>query len=112
MAKFLVLYNSKMSASEVMSNASPEEAKAGMDAWMQWAQTNGDAIVDLGQPLEPRAHLESGSTGESSNEASGFSIMQGDSVDAVREALDDHPHLHVPGNTIDLFEFLSMPGMG
>jgi hypothetical protein len=111
MAKFLVLYNSPMSASEVMANSSPEEQQAGMDAWMQWAQKAGDAVVDLGSPLEARTHLESGSTGDSSNQASGYSILQADSADAATQLLAEHPHVHVPGNTIDLFELLSMPGM-
>lgn len=111
MAKFLVLYNSQMSASETMGGSSPEEVKAGMDAWMAWAQKNGDAIVDFGNPLEARGHLEPGSSSASSNQASGFSILQADSADALTKALEDHPHLHVPGNTIDVLEFLPMPAM-
>jgi len=112
MAKFLVLYNSKMSAAEVMANATPEEAKAGMDAWLAWAAKAGDAVVDLGVPLGSGNHLEDGSASETSNEASGWSILQADSLDAVTGLLEDHPHLHVPGNTIDVLEFLPMPGMG
>jgi hypothetical protein len=111
MAKFLVLYNSPMSASEVMGSSSPEEMKAGMDAWMAWFQKNGDAVADLGNPVEARLHLESGSSGQSSNQASGFSIVQADSVDAATKVLEEHPHLSVPGNTIDVLEFLPMPGM-
>ena len=111
MTKFLVLYNSPMSASEVMANAKPEEVQAGMDAWMQWAQKNGDAIVDLGNPLEARLHLESGSSGQASNQGSGYSVLQADSVGAITKVLEGHPHLNVPGNTIDVFEFLPMPGM-
>ncbi len=36
MKKYLVLYLSSVSASEQMSKASPERAKAGMDLWMAW----------------------------------------------------------------------------
>jgi hypothetical protein len=111
MARFLVLYNSKMSAAEVMANATPEEAKAGMDAWMAWAQTAGDAVVDLGAPLGESLHLEPGTAGRGSNEASGYSIVEADSLDGAAKVLQDHPHLHVPGNTIDVLEFLPMPGM-
>jgi hypothetical protein len=111
MTKFLVLYNSPMSASEVMGGASPEEVQAGMDAWMAWFQKNGDVVVDLGQPLEARLHFESGSSGPSSSQASGFSIMQADSADGLTKALEEHPHLQVPGNTIDVCEYLPMPGM-
>jgi hypothetical protein len=37
MQKFLVLYQSTVPASEQMKNATPAQAKAGMDAWMAWA---------------------------------------------------------------------------
>jgi hypothetical protein len=112
MAKFLVLYNSQMSAADVMASATPEETKAGMDAWMAWAQKAGDAVVDLGLPLGPSMHLESGSTSESSSDASGYSILQADSLAAAASLLEEHPHLTVPGNTIDVLETLPMPGMG
>jgi hypothetical protein len=106
----MVLYNSNMAPSDVMSNAAPEEVKAGMDAWTTWAEKNGDALVDLGQPLETRGHLGSEAS-KTDAQVAGYSIMQRDSLDAVMEALEDHPHLSVPGNTIDVLEFLPMPGM-
>ena len=111
MATFMVLYNSEMSAAEVMANATPEEAKAGMDAWMAWAERTGEAVVDLGMPLGSGLHLEPGSTAETSNKASGYSILQADSAEATANLLRDHPHLTVPGNTIDVLETLPMPGM-
>jgi hypothetical protein len=37
---------------DVMTNAEPEAAQAGMDAWMAWSQRAGSAIVDLGSPLQ------------------------------------------------------------
>ena len=45
MARFMVLYLSSTSAREQMANATPEQAQAGMDAWVQWAGKAGDAIV-------------------------------------------------------------------
>ncbi len=51
MKKFLVLYHAPHSAVEQMANATPEQAKAGMDAWMGWARKAGPAIADLGMPL-------------------------------------------------------------
>ena len=38
--------------------------------------------------------------------------MQAESLDALRALLDRHPHLMLPGATIEVHEFLSMPGMG
>ena len=51
MTKYLVLYRSTMTADEQMAQSTPEQAQAGMDAWMAWAAQAGDVIVDLGMPL-------------------------------------------------------------
>jgi hypothetical protein len=41
----------------------------------------------------------------------GFSILQGESLDAVTTLLEDHPHLKTPGDSsITVLEALSMPG--
>ena len=57
MKKFLVLYQSTVPASEQMKNATPEQAKAGMDAWMSWAGRAGSGIVDMGSPVATAAGL-------------------------------------------------------
>ena len=110
MTKFMVLYRSAVSAREQMASGTPEQAQAGMDAWMAWAGKAGDAIVDLGAPLADAAHVGPGSAGGDPEYISGFSILQAESADAVTAVLDGHPHLQT-GGSIDVFEFLSMPGM-
>ena len=109
MTKFMVLYRSSTSARDQMASATPEQMKAGMEAWMQWAGKAGDAVVDLGAPLAPAAHLGPGSS--AAGELSGYSIMQADSAEALGGVLDGHPHLSMPGNSIEVLEMLSMPGM-
>ena len=109
MTKFMVLYRSSTSARDQMANATPEQMKAGMEAWMQWAGKAGDAVVDLGAPLTPAAHVGPGSS--AAGEISGYSIMQADSAEAIGGVLDGHPHLNMPGNSIEVLEMLSMPGM-
>jgi hypothetical protein len=109
MSKFLVLYNSNQTAREQMAAATPEQAQAGMDAWMAWANKAGSAIVDLGSPLGDSTTV--GGKGAAGPSAGGYSIMQADSVDKLKGALDGHPHLMVPGNTIQVMEFLPIQGM-
>lgn len=111
MTKFMVLYRSAVSARDQMAGGTPEQAQAGMDAWMAWASKAGDAIVDLGAPLADAAHIGSGSAGGDSTPITGFSILQAESADAVTSLLDGHPHLHMPGASIDVLEFMSIPGM-
>lgn len=111
MTKFLEVYNSPVPAAEMRANATPEEAKAGMDAWMAWSQRNGDSIVDLGVPLGSSMHIAAGSASPGSTQASGYSIVKAESLDSAAKMLEDHPHLQTPGGTIDVLECLPMPGM-
>jgi hypothetical protein len=111
MTKFLVLYNSPIPAAEMMAKATPEETKAGMDAWTAWSERNSDAVVDLGVPLGSSMRIQPGSTAQGSTQASGYSIVEADSLGDATKMLEDHPHLQTPGGTIDVLEFLAMPGM-
>jgi len=108
--RYLVLYNSPVSAEEQMANATPEQAKAGMDAWMSWAGKAGDSITDLGQPLAKGRHLEQGgASSPSDSQARGYSIVTADSVDEAAKMLEDHPHFMTPGGaSIEVFEILEM----
>jgi hypothetical protein len=108
MAKYLVLYRGSVSAQEQMASGPPEEASAGMELWMQWAQKAGSAIIDLGSPLQSVATV--GKAGLPS--IGGFSILEADNPGALEELLDDHPHFHSPGDTgIEVLELLPIPGM-
>ena len=105
MAKFLVLYRSRTTAAEQMTAGTPEQARAGMEAWMTWAQRAGDAVVDLGSPLTV---VEPG--GDAGDPIGGFSVLQADDAEALGKVLDGHPHAAM-GGTIEILEFLPMPGM-
>jgi hypothetical protein len=111
MKRYLVLYHSPMSPREMMANATPQEAKAAMDAWMAWAQRSGDAIVDLGVPLEGGSRLRGDVASASDGTVAGYSVVQADSLEAASALLADHPHLSTPGGEIDVLEGLAMPGM-
>jgi hypothetical protein len=113
MKKFLVLYRSTVSASDQMRNVTPDQAKAGMDAWMKWAGAVGKGIVDMGSPVSAAAKIDkSGAVGAADSQVGGFSILQAESKDAVVSGLlKSHPHFMSPGASIEVFEFLPMPGM-
>ncbi|MVU81669.1 hypothetical protein GPX89_31075 [Nocardia sp. ET3-3] len=103
MTKFLVLYKAGRSAREQMDESTPEAQTAGMQAWMDWAARAESAIVDLGSPLGPASMSADGGIG-------GFSILQADSTEALKDVLKGHPHTE-SGGTLDIYEFLAMPGM-
>lgn len=108
MPKYLLLYRAPVSAAEQVSDSSPEDAQAGMDAWMNWAGKAGSAIVDLGSPLNS-VKTVGGGGGEF---IGGFSVMEADSAAELEKLLDGHPHLQMPGSpSIEVLEFLPIPGM-
>jgi hypothetical protein len=111
MSTYLVLYNASTSAREQMAQATPEQAKAGMDAWMQWAQRAGEAVLDLGAPLQHAARVSSSGASSAGSDAAGYSILQAGSLQELTGLLEDHPHLHMPGASIDVLETLPVPGM-
>lgn len=98
MAKFLALYKSDLSPEEQMGNASPEEAAAGMEEWMQWFGKVDEALIDGGSPVSgPDKTI------------GGYTILEAESRDALDALLVGHPHTKV--GTIEVYEFLAMPGM-
>jgi hypothetical protein len=112
MKKFLVLYKAPMSAFEQMKKATPEQQKAGMDMWMEWGKKAHASIVDMGAPLGKSLRVtKGGGTSPSTNELGGFSILQAESKEALAESLKGHPHFMMPDGSIEIIEYLPMPGM-
>jgi len=111
MKKFLVLYRSKIKAADQMAKATPEQAKAGMDEWMAWAHRAGDAVVDLGTPVGSPHYFSGSPSAAVRTHVSGFSILQADDEGALRILLNGHPHVQIPGNSIEAHEFLPLPGL-
>jgi hypothetical protein len=109
MKKYLVIYSSSVPARDQMTNAT--EGKAVMEAWMAWSRKAGSAIVDLGSPLGNAASITGAKAGDATSPIGGFSILQGDSRDAIVALMRQHPHLTMPGATIEVHEFMPIPGM-
>lgn len=108
MSKYLLLYRSPVSAQDQMANASPEQAQAGIDAWMAWAGNAGSAITDLGSPVSLADTI--GGSGSTESVVGGYSFMEADSIEALRGLLEGHPHLMLDGASIEVHELLAMPG--
>jgi len=109
--RFLVLYRSSIPASEMMANATPEQARAGMEAWGRWMQEVGDAIVDPGAPLGGGQQVTGESASTSTSDVTGYSVVQADSAEQAAGLFRQHPHFMTPAETsIDVLEALPMPG--
>ena len=112
MAKFMVLYSSAMTASELMANATPEQMQTSMAAWMTWkTEAEKSFKVEFGLPLQTIGRVTPDGTAHSDSKVSGYSIIEGESKEALMEVLKSHPHLDRPEASIDVLEMLSMPGL-
>ncbi len=110
--KFLILYRSPKSAETIMRESSMDQMQASMQAWMEWKNRNGDAVVDFGSPLRPDNYIVDGEIKDSDSDVTGFTIIQADTADEAVEILKDHPHFKTPNSPgMELLEFLPMPGM-
>jgi hypothetical protein len=111
MKKFLVLYKAPTAAFEQMQKATPEQQKAGMDAWMAWSKKAGSAIVDMGAPLGKSMKVTPAGSSATKNDLGGYSVLQAESHEALAAALKGHPHFMMPDGTIEIVELLAIPGM-
>src|SRR5579862_7358268 len=109
MNKYMILYKSDMDPEAMMRNMTPEQSKNGMDMWMQWSQKAGNSVVDLGNPLGKGQIVTKNGSSKAPTGVSGFTIMQGENMDDVKNKLKNHPHFMGPGmNSIEIYEFLPL----
>src|SRR5438046_7060435 len=107
MKKFLVLYRAPLASFDQMMKATPEQQKAGMDAWMAWSKKAASSIVDMGGPLGKTMKVTKSDASPSRNDLGGYSILQGESKEAVAGALKDHPHFKMMGEaSIEVVEVM------
>ncbi len=106
MSKFMILYRGQASAREQMANATPEQLQAGLEAWRAWATKVGYALSDLGAPLAHTTHVGPGAA--STDGVAGYSILEAGSADEVETLLDGHPHLAMPGSSIEVLEVIPL----
>ena len=111
MKKFLVLYRAPNSAFEQMKKATPEQQKAGMDAWMAWTKKAGPSIVDMGAPLGKSLRVTKKGAEPVFTDLSGYSILQAESKEALAQTLKEHPHFMMSDGFIDIVELMQIPGM-
>jgi hypothetical protein len=100
MAKFLLIYTGGVRDTQ----PTPEESAAIIKDWTDWFDSLGENLVDAGNPTTPMAKaiasdgaVSDGAPGEM---ATGYSIIQADSLDAATEAAKGCPQLKAGGQVI------------
>ena len=86
MPKFLVTYHGA-------GAPTPEQAQEAMAAFMTWASSTGDALVDPGAPLGPAKTVTAASVsdGPAAGPANGYSIVQAPDLDSAVNLVKGHP---------------------
>jgi hypothetical protein len=110
--KFLVLYRAPLASFDQMKTATPEQQKAGMDAWRAWGAKASKAFVDMGGPLGKALKVTPAGASATRNDLGGFSIMQGESKEQLAELMKGHPHFLTPDGFIEIVDLMPMPGDG
>src|SRR5438874_13281319 len=112
MKKFLVLYKASPASFQQAMKSTPEQQKAGMDAWMNWSKKAGPSIVDMGAPLGKAVKVsKNGEVAPSPNDLGGYSVLQAESKEALAATMKEHPHFMMQEGWIEIVEILPVPGM-
>jgi hypothetical protein len=110
MKKFIVIYHAPQSAMEGMKDASPADMKKGMEPWMAWAKKCGQGLIDLGTPLGNAHKVSKDHHGPSKSDVVGYSILQAETWEELRNMIEGHPHLSWgSGCEIEVHESLPLP---
>lgn len=108
MAKYIYVY--KGPATD-MSEMTEEQSKAVLDAWNQWMQKLGDALLNVGNPMANGISIvDDGSQGIAA-ELNGYSIVEAENLAHAKSLAHGHPFLSEgKGNfAIDIFELMPVP---
>ncbi len=105
MEKYIFIYHGSGSAPE-----NEEEGKKVMQAWMEWFEVMGEAVVDMGAPIGMSSTVHSGgkvSSDGGSNPASGYTIIQANTLNEALEHAKGCPLLEDEGS-IEVAQIHSM----
>jgi hypothetical protein len=105
----MILYRAGTSANEQLENATPEQTEAGLQAWRTWAEKVSYALVDLGSPLAHTTHVGPGAA--STDGVCGYSLVEAGSAEEVETILNGHPHLGMPGASIEVLEVIPISAL-
>ncbi len=109
MARYMVIYTGGGGM-----GATPEEQDRIMGEWGAWYGRMGDAIVDGGAPFADAKHLKGDGVGDGplgDMPATGYTVIDADSLQAAAAACADHPHL-AHGGQVQVFTCVEMGAPG
>lgn len=109
MAKYMLLYSGGMGMQE-----DPEKMQQIMAEWGAWYEKMGAAVADGGAPFADAKHLDGNGVGDGplgDTPATGYTVIEADSLDAAAAACNDHPHIR-HGGQVQVYTCVDMSGGG
>jgi hypothetical protein len=114
MKKFLVLYMAPAAGMKEWMQKPEADRKVEEDKmksdWGVWTTANGGMIKETAGAGKTKRVTKDGVV-DVANDVMLYSMVEGDSTDAVAELFKDHPHLGIPGATIDVMPANALPAM-
>jgi hypothetical protein len=112
MGRYIVAYHAPLTARQRLAQATPQEAMAGVQQWIGWAQRLGPKLVDPGKPFGQAMRVTSEGTSPTQSDIVGISIIDADDMTGALALVGDHHHLHwAPGCEITVHEEIAIPEM-
>lgn len=107
MSKYVYLYRGPATP---MEEFTAEQTSAQMQAWGQWIERVGPALVDAGAPFGTRAAVADDGSDATPSDQNGYSIVEAPSLDEARTLVKDHPFLAEGKGrfSIEIFELVPM----
>jgi hypothetical protein len=93
--------------------AGKNEGRLGRDdgAWKKWMVDREKSLVDKGRPLGKTKRVTAKGVSDVRNDLNWYVILEADSHEAAANMVANHPHLQIPGSSIEVMEIPDRPGM-
>ncbi len=111
--KFYAIYRAPQTVIEEWMKKPEEERKAEeqkmMGEWQVWAEKNKGMIVESAGLGKTKQVTGSG-VADVKNDLMMYTIVEAETPEAAAEIFKGHPHLMIPGSTIDVMNSNIIPG--
>lgn len=110
MGRYIVVYHAPLSARERLAQATPEQAMAGVQQWVAWAQKLGASLLDPGRPFGQTVELTPAGSAPAHSDMVGMSVIEAPDMAAALALVGDHHHLYwAEGCSITVHEEIGIP---
>jgi hypothetical protein len=110
MPRYIIAYHAPLSARERLAQATPEQAMAGVQLWIDWAKKLGPHLIDPGRPFGQAVKVTPAGAAPVSSDMVGLSVIEAADMDEALSLVKDHHHLAwAPDCSITVHEQIAIP---